>query len=73
GFDDIPAASLANPPLTTVMQDTRRAGEVLVDTLLRLISEEHAEGVVLPTRLVIRKSCGADLPALAHAVPGALR
>ena len=27
GFDDIPAASLTNPPLTTVMQDTRRAGE----------------------------------------------
>ena len=25
GFDDIPAASLSNPPLTTVMQDTRRA------------------------------------------------
>ncbi|HKC15304.1 MAG TPA: substrate-binding domain-containing protein, partial [Steroidobacteraceae bacterium] len=73
GFDDIPAASLANPPLTTVMQDTRRAGEVLVDTLLRLISDEHAEGVVLPTRLVIRKSCGADLPALAHAVPAAQR
>ena len=73
GFDDIPAASLANPPLTTVMQDTRRAGEVLVDTLLRLISEEHAEGVVLPTRLVIRKSCGADLPAPAPAAPAGLR
>ncbi|MGH8240598.1 MAG: substrate-binding domain-containing protein, partial [Steroidobacteraceae bacterium] len=26
GFDDIPAASLANPPLTTVMQDTRLQG-----------------------------------------------
>jgi DNA-binding LacI/PurR family transcriptional regulator len=35
GFDDIPAASLTNPPLTTVMQDTRRAGELLVETLLR--------------------------------------
>ena len=33
GFDDIPAASLTNPPLTTVMQDTRRAGELLVETL----------------------------------------
>jgi DNA-binding LacI/PurR family transcriptional regulator len=27
GFDDIPAASLTNPPLTTVMQDIRRAGD----------------------------------------------
>ena len=59
GFDDIPAASMTNPPLTTVMQDTRRAGEVLVDTLLRLVSNEHAEGTVLPTKLVVRRSCGA--------------
>ena len=59
GFDDIPAASLTNPPLSTVMQDTSRAGEALVNTLLRLVSEEHAEGVVLPTKLVLRKSCGA--------------
>ncbi len=59
GFDDIPAASLTNPPLTTVMQDTRRAGVVLVETLLRLITEQHAEGTVLPTKLVVRRSCGA--------------
>jgi DNA-binding LacI/PurR family transcriptional regulator len=59
GFDDIPAASLANPPLTTVMQDTRLAGEALVDTLLRSVHGEPAENKVLPTRLVIRRSCGA--------------
>jgi DNA-binding LacI/PurR family transcriptional regulator len=59
GFDDIPAASMTNPPLTTVMQDTRRAGELLVDTLLRLITEKHAEGTVLPARLIVRRSCGA--------------
>jgi DNA-binding LacI/PurR family transcriptional regulator len=45
--------------LTTVMQDTRRAGEVLVETLLRMLRNEHAEGTVLPTRLVVRGSCGA--------------
>lgn len=59
GFDDIPAASLANPPLTTVMQDTRLAGEVLVDTLLRSIRAEPAQNRTLPTRLVVRRSCGA--------------
>jgi DNA-binding LacI/PurR family transcriptional regulator len=59
GFDDIPAASLASPPLTTVMQDTRAAGEVLVDTLLRSIRNEPIQEKVLPTRLVIRRSCGA--------------
>jgi DNA-binding LacI/PurR family transcriptional regulator len=73
GFDDIPAASLSNPPLTTVMQDTRRAGEALVDTLLRLVQEEHAEGVVLPTRLVVRRSCGATPAAAAPATPASRR
>jgi DNA-binding LacI/PurR family transcriptional regulator len=59
GFDDIPAAGLANPPLTTIAQNTRLAGEVLVDTLLRLIRNESAEAQVLPARLVVRRSCGA--------------
>jgi DNA-binding LacI/PurR family transcriptional regulator len=58
GFDDIPAASLTNPPLTTVMQDTRLAGEVLVDTLLRSVHGESVPDQVLPTRLVMRRSCG---------------
>jgi DNA-binding LacI/PurR family transcriptional regulator len=56
GFDDIPAASLTNPPLTTVQQDTRRAGELLVETLLRQIGGEPASNSVIPTRLVLRKS-----------------
>ena len=59
GFDDIPAAGLANPALTTIAQNTRLAGEVLVDTLLRQIREEPAEARMLPTRLVVRRSCGA--------------
>jgi DNA-binding LacI/PurR family transcriptional regulator len=59
GFDDIPAASLANPPLTTVVQDTRLAGEVLVDTLLSSIRGEPAHNRTLPTRLIVRRSCGA--------------
>ncbi|MGA7711131.1 MAG: LacI family DNA-binding transcriptional regulator [Rhizomicrobium sp.] len=62
GFDDIPAASIVTPSLTTMMQDTRLAGEVLVDTLLKLMHGETAEGTILPSRLVIRESCGAPLP-----------
>jgi DNA-binding LacI/PurR family transcriptional regulator len=58
GFDDIPPAGLANPPLTTVMQDTRRAGQALVETLLKLIYGEPATSTVLPARLVVRQSCG---------------
>jgi len=56
GFDDIPAASVASPPLTTVMQDTRRAGELLVETLRRQINGESATNSVIPAKLIIRKS-----------------
>lgn len=56
GFDDIPTASLANPPLTTIMQDVRGAGERLVDTLLAQIEGRPAPDPRLPTRLVVRGS-----------------
>lgn len=56
GFDDIPAASLMHPPITTVAQDYRAAGEMLVDTLLRQIRGEAVESVALPARLIVRRS-----------------
>jgi DNA-binding LacI/PurR family transcriptional regulator len=56
GFDDLPAASLASPPLTTVTQNPRRAGEVLVETLLRRIAGDAAGNAVLPVQLVTRGS-----------------
>ncbi len=59
GFDDIPLASLAHPPLTTIHQDYRQAGETLVDSLLRQIKGEKTSGAILPTKLVVRKSCGS--------------
>lgn len=56
GFDDIPAASLANPPLTTVMQDMRGAGEALVETLMAQIDGGTPPPRTLPVRLVVRES-----------------
>ena len=56
GFDDIPAASLTSPTLTTVMQDMKGAGELLVDALLRRIDGAEAERRILPTRLIRRQS-----------------
>jgi DNA-binding LacI/PurR family transcriptional regulator len=63
GFDDIPMASFANPALTTVMQDTRLAGERLVGCVLEQLRGEPVSSEMLPTRLVIRRSCGASCPA----------
>lgn len=58
GFDDIPAAGLANPPLTTVTQDSALAGRRLVELLLAQIRGEEVGSVVLPSRLVVRRSSG---------------
>lgn len=59
GFDDIPMASFASPALTTVQQDTKLAGERLVETLLKLIAGEKVGSAMLPAQVVIRRSCGA--------------
>jgi DNA-binding LacI/PurR family transcriptional regulator len=56
GFDDIPAASLASPPLTTVTQDSRLAAEALIDTLIQSIETGTADDKVLPVRLTVRES-----------------
>ncbi len=56
GFDDIPAASLSHPPLTTIAQDYARAGQTLVDTLLKQIASLPTETKMLPPRLVLRRS-----------------
>ena len=58
GFDDIPAASLSSPPLSTVTQDARAAGEALIDTLIEAIENDKADDRVLPVRLTIRESSG---------------
>jgi DNA-binding LacI/PurR family transcriptional regulator len=56
GFDDIPAACLASPPLTTVTQDARAAAEALVDALIEAIETGEAADQVLPVRLTVRGS-----------------
>jgi DNA-binding LacI/PurR family transcriptional regulator len=56
GFDDIPAASLTSPPLTTVQQDLIAAGELLVETLAEQIENRVSANRVLAPRLIVRAS-----------------
>ncbi|MFB2812771.1 LacI family DNA-binding transcriptional regulator [Shewanella xiamenensis] len=60
GYDDIPVASFANPPLTTIKQNTQLAGEILVESLLKLIRGQAVGPQLIPTTLVVRSSCGID-------------
>jgi DNA-binding LacI/PurR family transcriptional regulator len=59
GFDDIPMAGFVNPSLSTVQQDTKLAGAILVETLLALINNEAAESRTIPVSLALRRSSGA--------------
>jgi len=58
GFDDIEAAALAHPPLTTIRQDRERLGIVAAERALELI--EHADttppDTIIPVELVVRAS-----------------
>lgn len=56
GFDDIPAASLSSPPLTTVTQDPRQAAEALIETIICALEQGSACSRVLPVRLTVRES-----------------
>jgi alanine racemase len=58
GFDDIPQARWACPPLTTVRQPSMEKGEIAAQMLLSLIAGEPLSQtqVSLPTELVIRQS-----------------
>ncbi|HET9048189.1 MAG TPA: LacI family DNA-binding transcriptional regulator [Chiayiivirga sp.] len=59
GFDGTPMARFANPPLSTVVQDTARAGELLVETLLHLVREEPTTNPMLMPTLEVRASSQA--------------
>ncbi|MFN2123745.1 MAG: substrate-binding domain-containing protein, partial [Candidatus Promineifilaceae bacterium] len=59
GFDDAPLSRHLSPPLTTVRAPIVAAGAAAAEKLLRLIETGIAgEQTMLPTELVIRRSCG---------------
>ncbi|MBI5669116.1 MAG: LacI family DNA-binding transcriptional regulator [Chloroflexi bacterium] len=60
GFDDLPAAEYAMPPLTTVRQPIYEIGQRLVEMLIGIIVGKPPEEtqIVLPSRLIVRASSG---------------
>lgn len=57
GYDDVPFARYSRPALTTVRQDTARAGRLLVSKLLDTGGGDM-RSERLPTELIVRESCG---------------
>jgi LacI family transcriptional regulator len=62
GFDNIPESALTEPPLTTVDQSIQAQGREAVRILIGLINEPSRASepahVLLPTQLIVRRSCG---------------
>ena len=61
GYDDIPLAAYAAPPLTTVRTHAFEYGRLLAEAAMRLMLKEKigSQQDVLPLELIIRASCGA--------------
>jgi DNA-binding LacI/PurR family transcriptional regulator len=62
GYNDLEIASLVEPPLTTVSAPIHDLGMKSMNMLLQLISsgQKKCENIILPTKLVIRRSCGCS-------------
>jgi DNA-binding LacI/PurR family transcriptional regulator len=56
GFDGIATGAYAQPPLTTIEQDYRLAGEMLVDALIAVMKDEEPDLSPVPVRLLERAS-----------------
>ena len=62
GYDDVPTAAFACPPLTTVRTHAYEHGKLLAEAAIRLMNKKEVgtKGNVLPLELVVRMSCGAQ-------------
>ena len=68
GYDDIPAAAFACPPLTTVRSHALEQGRIVGEALIDLVSgKEHGrKRAIVPLELVIRESCGGKISEVAR-------
>ena len=58
GYDNSPFARFSRPALTTIAQDTGKAGRLLVSKLLTARDGADIRSERLPTELIVRESCG---------------
>jgi LacI family transcriptional regulator len=75
GFDDLPIAAYAWPPLTTVRNPAIRQGELAAEMLVDLLHEKEVANprVEVPTELVVRASTVGGTAPAARQRPRAVR
>ena len=72
GFDDIPIAQYLDPPLSSVHVDISALGERATLRLLDAVRDKEGHvrrAETLPTTLMLRRSCGATIPAARATAP----
>lgn len=69
GYDDIPGAAFANPPLTTIRSHAFEQGKLLGEAAIELVEGERIGKfeTAFPLELTIRKSCGATARLIKNA------
>jgi len=66
GFDDIPMAASATPPITTVRQDVAQGASLLVDLACRRSAGEDTSSTFMVPQLIVRESTAGSRPPLAR-------
>ena len=58
GFDNVPFSRYSRPALSTIAQDTMKAGRLMVSKLLDNSGDRAARSERVPTDLIVRETCG---------------
>jgi DNA-binding LacI/PurR family transcriptional regulator len=58
GFDNVPFSRYARPALSTIAQDTVKAGRLMVSKLLDHGGATAGRSERVPTDLIVRETCG---------------
>ena len=61
GYDNIGQSAHSIPSLTTIDQNIKHGGEIMVDLLLKKLDGGTVHDELTDTKLVIRQSCGYSL------------
>jgi DNA-binding LacI/PurR family transcriptional regulator len=71
GYDDLPIAAYACPPLTTVRTHAIEQGKLAAEAAIALMEKENvgSQQDILPLELIIRESCGAKMGGRSQSAP----
>jgi len=72
GYDDIPSAAFACPPLTTIRTHALEQGKIVGEAAIALVKgmETGQRSAIVPLELIVRESCGAKMKPVTESGSG---